>query len=590
MNRLPHPAQRHLTCAVLFALLFSLLPFFASVSHAQDEPDPQPAPAVVEENAQPLEAEADPIANDEDVAPTLAQRFDAQLSAINETLFGLLFFDAAFGALKSPVIDEETGQPVLDAAGNPVVDGPELRFLVIFLLIGAILFTFIYGFITFRAFGHAFQVLRGKYDKKEDEGEVSHFRALTSAMSATVGLGNIAGVAIAINLGGPGAVFWMLVTALFGMASKFSSCTLAMLYRKVNVDGTISGGPMYYLDQGLAEKGGLWKPIGKILAVVFAIFIMGAAIGGGNMFQANQSFEVVNYVAGMANPEWAAPVFGIVLMFFVGLVIIGGIKRIGAATSRIVPFMAVLYVLGCLIVILGNLNQIPAAFQMIFRTAFTPEAGMGGLVGVLIIGIQRAAFSSEAGLGSAAIAHAAARTKEPVREGIVGMVEPFFDTVIICTMTALVVIVTGTYAMQQEEIDILMGGAGVQPGAALTAHAFSQVISWFPYVLAAAVVLFAYSTMISWCYYGERGWIYLADHVEEGMGVRTVIGFRIIFLLAIFVGAVAPLGSVLDLADVLLLSLAFPNILGSLLLAPKVIPKVKDYMRRLRAGEMEPDR
>ena len=502
------------------------------------------------------------------------------LARVNSKIFKVLFFDVTRGSMQ---IDEvyRDGSPVLDGSGTAKKKTIQVPFIVLVLMLGAIFFTFWYRWINIRGFKHAIDVIRGKYDKPEDTGEISHFRALTSALSATVGLGNIAGVAVAIQLGGPGAVFWMLIAAVFGMTAKFSSCTLSQMYRKINADGTVSGGPMYYLDIGLSESGykGL-KVLGKVLAVMYALMIMGGAIGGGNMFQANQTAEAFASTFEISDTGTWNWVIGITLAIGVGVVIIGGIKRIGAATSKIVPFMCGIYVLASIFIILTHISQIPETIRLIFTMAFTKNAYYGGFFGVLIMGVRRAAFSNEAGLGSAAIAHAAAKTEEPVREGIVGMIGPFIDTIIVCFMTAMVVIITGTWNDPS-----ISQSAGV----ALTTEAFGSVISWFPYILTLCIGLFAYSTMISWCYYGERGWIYLLDHVgEEGYGLKTVVLFRIIFVVFIVVGAVSKLSDVLDFSDAMIFSMAFPNIVGSIFLAPKVLKKVRDYWERYQSGEMNP--
>ena len=502
------------------------------------------------------------------------------LARVNSKIFKVLFFDVTRGSMQ---IDEvyRDGSPVLDGSGTAKKKTIQVPFIVLVLMLGAIFFTFWYRWINIRGFKHAIDVIRGKYDKPEDTGEISHFRALTSALSATVGLGNIAGVAVAIQLGGPGAVFWMLIAAVFGMTAKFSSCTLSQMYRKINTDGTVSGGPMYYLDIGLSESGykGL-KVLGKVLAVMYALMIMGGAIGGGNMFQANQTAEAFASTFEISDTGTWNWVIGITLAIGVGVVIIGGIKRIGAATSKIVPFMCGIYVLASIFIILTHISQIPETIRLIFTMAFTKNAYYGGFFGVLIMGVRRAAFSNEAGLGSAAIAHAAAKTEEPVREGIVGMIGPFIDTIIVCFMTAMVVIITGTWNDPS-----ISQSAGVT----LTTEAFGSAISWFPYILTLCIGLFAYSTMISWCYYGERGWIYLLDHVgEEGYGLKTVVLFRIIFVIFIVVGAVSKLSDVLDFSDAMIFSMAFPNIVGSIFLAPKVLKKVRDYWERYQSGEMNP--
>ena len=513
------------------------------------------------------------------VAPVWAEQAEQDssiLKKINERVGSVLFFDIAFGFFLIDKVDQE-GMPVYDDKGNPEKVG-KVPFLVIVLILGGIFFTFWYRWISVRGFKHAIDVIRGKYDKPEDTGEISHFRALTSALSATVGLGNIAGVAIAIQLGGPGAVFWMLIAAVFGMASKFSSCTLSQMYRQVNADGSISGGAMYYIDLGFRKMGGSWVAIGKVLAVMYAVMIMGGAVGAGNMFQVNQTAEAFRSTFGIAGSfNW---LIGIIMAILVGIVIIGGIKRIGAATSRIVPAMCGLYVLASLFIILTHIAKVPETIGLVFSMAFTQNALYGGMVGVFVWGIRRATFSNEAGLGSAAIAHAAAKTDEPVREGIVAMIGPFIDTIIVCMMTAMVVIVTGAWNDPS-----IPQSAGVT----LTTKAFESSISWFPYILTISIGLFAYSTMISWCYYGERGWIYLLDHCG-GLGLRTVIIFRIAFIGVIVFGAVNNLTDVLDFSDLLVLSMAFPNIVGSIVLAPRVLEKVKEYWNRYLSGEMKPVR
>lgn len=500
--------------------------------------------------------------NTPSVEPTTSSN-DSLLRRFNQFMFSILFFDASFGSIHNE------GQK--DAVAIP--------FIILILLCGALFFTFYYRWMNIKGFKHAIEIVRGKYTNPTAQGEISHFRALTSALSATVGLGNIAGVAIAIQLGGPGAVFWMLLAAVFGMSSKFSSCTLAQMYRHINEDGSISGGPMYYLDYGMKAIGGIRKHIGKILAFIYAVMIMGGAIGGGNMFQSNQTFEAI--AATFGSSEWLQAgsiqswIFGIFLACLVALVVIGGIQRIGAATSKIVPAMCGIYIVASLFIIFSHYEEIPQALALIFHMAFHKNAAYGGAVGVMIWGIQRASFSNEAGLGSAAIVHAAAKTNEPVREGLVAMLEPFVDTILICLMTALVVIITG--AWNDPSIP-------QKAGVTLTTQAFASSISWFPTLLTISIFLFAYSTMISWCYYGERGWCYILDHFNNA-GLKTVIIFRIAFVIAVIVGAVHPLKDVLDFSDAMILSMAFPNILGSMMLAPRVLPVVKDYWKRYRREE-----
>ena len=503
--------------------------------------------------------------------------YPSRLVRVNKLVGAVLFFDVAFGSVHVDEVNRD-GTPMYDDLGNPAKKDVAVPFLVMLLILGGIFFTFWYRWINVRGFKHSIDVIRGKYDKPEDTGEISHFRALTSALSATVGLGNIAGVAIAIQLGGPGAVFWMLIAAVFGMSEKFCTCVLSQMHRRVNRDGTISGGAMYYVDLGLKQMGGFWKPVGKVLGVMYALMIMCGAIGGGNMFQANQTAEAFRSTFGLSDSvNW---VIGLAMAILVGIVIIGGIKRIGAATSRIVPAMCGMYVIASLFIILTNITKVPETIGLIFTMAFTQNAFYGGVVGVFVWGIRRASFSNEAGLGSAAIAHAAAKTDEPVREGIIGMIGPFIDTIIVCTMTAIVVIITGAW------ID---PNIPQKAGVALTTAAFGSAIGWFPYILTISIGLFAYSTMIAWCYYGERGWVYLLDHFG-GVGLKTVIIFRVVFIVFIVVGAVNTLKDVLEFSDLLILSMAFPNIVGSIILAPRVLVKVRDYWNRYVSGEMKPVR
>lgn len=502
----------------------------------------------------------------------IADTLDASLGKVNKVFFTVLFFDLSLGAFKDEVVDPETGEAS--------AEGPELPFLVVYLALGAIFFTFYHRFINFRAFLHGIRVVRGKYDRDHHEGDITPFRALTSALSATVGLGNIAGVAIAMVLGGPGALFWMMVLGFFGMTSKFHESTLAQMYRTKNPDGTISGGPMYYLSNGLAEFGGGWKRAGKVIAVIFALFCIGAALGGGNMFQANQAFE--GFFSTFVQPVLTGNVdaarvqisfgFGLFMSVLVGVVVIGGITRIGAATARLVPFMGILYVSACGVIILMNLPALPGLIGTVFSEAFSMDSAFGGFIGAMMIGFQRAAFSSEAGLGSSAIAHSAAKTSEPVREGVVASLEPFIDTIVVCFMTGMAVLITGAYQAE-----------GVEGGAAVTLHAFQQnpmLGSFFPYILSICIILFAFSTMISWCYYGERAWGYL-------FGIETVLIFRIIFVVFVFIGTITSLGAVIDFADAMLLSMALPNILGGILLAGKVKTALADYWARRKSGEFE---
>ncbi len=448
---------------------------------------------------------------------------------------------------------------------------PGIPIVVLWLVLGAIFFTVRMGFINFRGFKHAIMVTAGKYDNPDDEGEVSHFQALTAALSATVGLGNIAGVAIAVATGGPGATFWMIVAGVLGMTSKFAECTLGQKYREVRPDGRIMGGAMYYLSNGLEELnlGGL----GKVLAILFAVLCVFASFGGGNAFQVNQSLNAVQEtIPWLKDYRW---LFGIIMAIAVGIVIIGGIRRIAATAEKVVPVMCAVYVLACLWIVLTNIGLVPAAITKIVTEAFTPRAGYGALLGVLVMGFRRAAFSNEAGVGSAAIAHSAAKTDFPVREGIVALLEPFIDTVVVCTMTALVIVITGAY-----ENPAYAEAIAKNNGAALTSNAMGEQISWFPYILSVAVLLFAYSTMISWSYYGERCFVYL-------FGDRASMTYRIIFLVFVFLGSVMSATNVLDLSDLMILGMAFPNILGVLLLSGKIKADLDDYWKRYTAGEFE---
>ena len=443
---------------------------------------------------------------------------------------------------------------------------------VVVLLVGCSIFFTVYtGFINFRAFKHAILVTAGKYDDPSDAGEVSHFQALTAALSATVGLGNIAGVAIAVSQGGPGAVFWMILAGLLGMSSKFMECTLGQKYRKVRPDGKIMGGAMYYLKDGLTEL--KLGPLGVFLGGLFAVLCVGASTMGGNAFQVNQSLDVL---AGQSEfleaNRWA---YGLAMTVAVGLVILGGITRIAATASKIVPAMCGIYVAACLYIILTNAGKVPDALGEIFSQAFTLEAGWGGFLGVLILGFKRAAFSNEAGVGSAAIAHSAAKSEYPVREGVVALLEPFIDTVVVCTMTALVIVITGAWDNPAYE-----GFVAGDNGAALTSAAMGEEISWFPYVLAVATVLFAYSTIISWSYYGERSWCYL-------FGDRTSLAYRILFLCFVFLGSIVSATNVLKLGDLMVLGMAVPNLIGVLLLSPGVRRDLTAYWTMYKNGEMD---
>lgn len=491
------------------------------------------------------------------------------------------------GPASAQGIDEKVNQIFANSTGwfvNLIFSnfpGTSFPWIVGWLVIAATIFTFYFGLIQFRAFGHAIALVRGDYSDPNDAGEVSHFQALTTALSGTVGLGNIAGVAVAISIGGPGATFWMILAGLLGMAAKFTECTLGVKYRNEYTDGTVSGGPMYYMTKGFAERG---LPGGKILAVLFAIFCILGSFGGGNMFQANQAHaQLINVLGDF--PGW---ITGVVMAIIVFMVIVGGLKSIASVTEKVVPFMAALYVGTALIIIAMNYDMIGTAFYQIFAGAFTDDGVVGGAIGALIQGFRRAAFSNEAGVGSAAIAHSAVRTKEPVTEGIVSLLEPFIDTVVICTMTALVIIITGQlisdpttgmYALNEagSHIQTVTGNTGV----ALTSDAFSSAFGSFRYILAIAVIMFAFSTMISWSYYGLKAWTFLF-----GEGHTKELIFKVIFCLFVVIGASASLGPVIDFSDAAIFAMAVVNITALYLLMPIVKAEMNRYMARLKSGEI----
>ncbi len=450
----------------------------------------------------------------------------------------------------------------------------DIPFIVLWVVLAGIFFTLWMKFINVRAFGHSWYLIRGKYNKPGERGEVSHFQALTTALSATVGLGNISGVAIAITVGGPGATFWMILAGFFGMSLKFTECTLGVKYRKIDDRGNVSGGPMYYLVEGLKRKnlGG----VGRVLAALFAVLVVASAMGG-NMFQANQAFaQFLVIVPGL---ERHGAVFGLFFSVLVGLVIVGGIKSIGRVTGKIVPFMAGLYLGTALIIIIMNIGEIGSVFKLIVTSAFDAPAIKGGFIGVLITGFRRGAFSNEAGLGSSAIAHAPAKTEEPVNEGIVALMEPFIDTIIICTMTSLVLIFTGFH--QNPE--------GLE-GTQLTSAAFGSVFHWFPYLLVLAILLFAFSTMISWSYYGIKGFNFLLGKRFEKLPGRKAVVIRIftiILMVCVVIGASSTLTAVITFIDMVMIALAIPNVIGLVILGPEIKRDLKSYMQRFRAGEIK---
>ncbi|MBP1839542.1 alanine/glycine:cation symporter family protein [Formosa algae] len=515
------------------------------------------------------------------------------LLSITTLLLPILTFAQQTTSEKIDVIFKEYTGWFVDAIFYeiPFTDTFQLPWVLIVLVGGAVYFTIYFKFINFTGFRIALDVVQDKYHDiekhgadtlygdvtpNEDEniietlrddsadGEVSHFQALTAALSATVGLGNIAGVAVALSIGGPGATFWMIIAGLLGMASKFAECTLGVKYRDVGEDGTVYGGPMYYLKKGLKEKG--FGGLGKVLAVIFAIFVIGGSFGGGNMFQANQAAAQFVKLAGIEGSNGGL-YFGLVMAAIVAVVIIGGIKRIASVTEKIVPFMAGIYVLASLIILGANYSHIGDAFALIYEGAFSGLGIAGGLVGVMIQGVRRGAFSNEAGVGSAAIAHSAVRTIYPASEGIVALLEPFVDTVVICTMTALVIIITNFDGQFMEY------GVPISEGVELTATAFDSVIPHFSIVLTIAVILFAFSTMISWSYYGMQGWVYLF-----GKGKITDLVYKVLFLFFVVVGASISLGAVIDFSDAMIFAMVVPNIIGVVLLTPVVKRELNRYM------------
>jgi alanine or glycine:cation symporter, AGCS family len=509
------------------------------------------------------------------------------MHALLRPLFvALALFATPAAAQEAGGIDATVNEVFASATGPFVslifapIPGTTFPWIVMWLVIAAFVFTLYFGFVQLRGFRHAIRLVKGDYSDPHDAGEVSHFQALATALSGTVGLGNIAGVAVAVGIGGPGATFWMILAGLLGMATKFTECTLGVKYRNEYPDGTVSGGPMYYISKGFAERG---IPGGKFFAVLFALLCLLGAIGGGNMFQANQTHAQLSGIIG-DYPGW---VTGLVLAAVLFAVIVGGIKSIARVTEKLVPFMALIYLGAGAVILAMNYDRIGWAVTQIFEGAFTGLGVAGGLVGALIQGFRRAAFSNEAGVGSAAIAHSAVRTKEPVTEGLVSLLEPFIDTVVICTMTALVIIVSGQLMFDAEAGRYLIEGDAIRTvsgatGVGLTSAAFASSIGWFPYVLAIAVVLFAFSTMISWSYYGVKAFTYLF-----GEGRTQELIFNTVFCVFVVVGSAASLSSVIDFSDAALFSMAVVNIAALYVLMPIVKRELKSYMSRLETGEIK---
>ena len=605
-----------LTLTLLFSLL--CLPTFGQEEENKPENSPETSSTEVEES---------PSVEGDDENLKLSERIDRRVESVNKVASGIVFYSIPVGG--------------------------EMKVPIVLILLGftAVFLTIYFGFINVRGFGVALRTARGKYTDPSAQGEITHFQALTAALSATVGLGNIAGVAVAIGLGGPGATFWMILMGLCGMTTKFAECTLGVKYRRIDKKGKVHGGAMYYLRDGFKEIG--IQPIGSVLAVLFAIFVIGGAFGAGNMFQANQAYSQFGGTflpvpeAG-ADTSWMAAnskvIFGVILAILVGLVIIGGIVSIARVTSLLVPLMCGVYVAAALFIIFTNLGEVIPAFGLIFKSAFSAEAVGGGIIGVLIQGIKRAAFSNEAGLGSAPIAHSAVKTDRPASEGFVALLEPFIDTVVVCTMTALVIIITGTWQVSGEigpdgatlttepgssevvknlepgnyvhtrnsesigedddavaynevigiisaedrsetKINGWVESSAIIPkgGVTVTSMSFETAFSWFPKILAISVLLFAFSTMISWSYYGEQGVVYLFSFLEEEKRQIPVVVYKVVFCLLIIVGSSATLDNVLGLSDALVFAMVAPNLIGLYFLLPVIKKEANSYLEHVKA-------
>jgi len=547
------------------------------------------------------------LAAAEEAAKSIAERIDETVAPIAVMADKIVFF------------------------GLEVTDGVVLPLVLVVLAFTAVFLTIYFRFINLRGFGIALRTIRGKYTPKDAPGEITHFQAVSAALSATVGLGNIGGVAVAVGVGGPGATFWMIVMGLCGMTTKFAECTLGVKYRKFTKSGTVKGGAMYYLRDGLGEIG--LGGLGKVLALIFAVFVIGGAFGAGNMFQANQAFSQMSstFPALAGSSENGAVYFGLGMAILTGLVILGGIVSIARVTSFLVPFMCGMYVIAALVIIFGNIAALPSAIATIIGSAFSNDAVTGGLIGVLIQGVRRAAFSNEAGLGSAPIAHSAVKTNEPASEGFVALLEPFVDTVVVCTMSALVLVITGTWQISaevnpsgaslvaapgsSEVIRPLEKGQYVhtrksegdhieviglvsstdrsaekvegwvaksdltsRSGVPVTSLAFASVISWFPVLLTVAVILFAFSTMISWSYYGQQGVMYLFSFLGDDKVKIPVVIYKVVFCLLIIVGASASLDNILMLSDAMVFAMLIPNLIGVYFLLPVIKRETVKYL------------
>jgi alanine or glycine:cation symporter, AGCS family len=469
-------------------------------------------------------------------------------------------FDQTLDYYVSPITDQVSA--VIFYSVNIV--GVEFPLIVMWLLSAGLIFTWYFRFINIRLFKHALDIVRGKYDKPNEPGEVSHFQALATALSGTVGLGNIAGVAVAIQTGGPGATFWMILAGFLGMSTKFVECTLGVKYRLIGANNEVFGGPMYYLNAGLRKTF-----IGKgsaFLAFFFSVMCIGGALGGGNLFQSNQAAAQLIHVTGAADSYFydKAWLIGLAFAILCAVVIFGGMKRIAKVTDKLVPVMCGIYLLAGMVILAFHYDMIPATFYKIGVEAFSWQSATGGFLGAMVAGLRRASFSNESGIGSSPIAHAAVKTDKPITEGLVSLLEPFVDTVIICTMTALIVVITGVYTQEAHD------------GVALTSASFASVLPWFPYVLSVAVILFAFSTMISWSYYGLRAWNYLF-----GLGERSSQLYKLIFCGFTVMGASMNMNSVIGFSDAMLFAMAIPNIIGLYLLAPEVKKDLAEYCKEV---------
>ncbi len=504
--------------------------------------------------------------------------------ALPAALFSLLFSVAAQAQEAAPGLDQRISsafKPIADAVAGFVfaamdIGGYQVPWILFWLILIGVFCTLYFSFINVRGMAQGFRIIRGDYSDPSHSGDTSHFQALATALSGTVGLGNIAGVAVAITLGGPGATLWMIIAAFLGMATKFCECTLAVKYRRELADGSVSGGPMYYLRMGIAAEYPRLKPLGVFLGFVFAVLCLFGTVGSGNFFQVNAAYQQVLLITGgeesfLFGRAW---MFGVVMAVLVGVVVVGGIKRIANVTDKLVPFMAGLYLIAGAVVILANVERIPEAITAIFRGAFTPEGIAGGVVGVMLQGFRRAAFSNEAGIGSAPIAHASVKTGEPLTEGLVSLWEPFIDTVIICTMTALVIVISDARVIAPEAT-----------GVALTSAAFGTAMPWFPWVLAVVVLLFAYSTMISYCYYGTKAAAYLF-----GEGPKVELTYKLLYLALTVVGVTMNFDQLVDFADAIYFLMAVPNVIGLYLLAPVVKREMRSYFLRLKTGQIRSSR